>query len=169
MTGITSIICLLVGVAFPIGILFLILRRGSGQLSSADAYKEVARELNLKLDTRGIGLQGFHKKRHLWVGQVLLGAGRRTEVQGVLGLGKPLGYGLTLDSKRRKRIGGGITTGDEEFDKLFMSNAVQVEATQALLCEPVRTAAIHLHSLCSDVNVSDDLIRIKHSVQARVA
>ena len=77
MGSLTSILCLLLGIAVPISIIFVVVRRGTHQLSAADAYKEVAKNLGLKLDTRGIGLQGFHNKRHLWVGQVHLGSERR--------------------------------------------------------------------------------------------
>ena len=169
MSGLSSILCLLVGIAVPCGVLFWIVRRGSNQLSSADAYKAVARDLGLKLDTRGIGLQGFHKGRHLWFGQVLLGPDRRTEVHGVLGLRKPIGYGLTLRSRKRKRTESGLSTADEDFDRLYSSNAVQIELAKLLLNEPVRTAAIRLHALCNEVDISDDLIRIKLSTPERNA
>jgi hypothetical protein len=84
-------------------------------------------------------------------------------------LRKPLGYGLTVRSKKRKRTGGGIHTGDDAFDKLYASNAVQVDATKALLNPEIRNAAIQLHSLCADVDVSDEIIRIKLSSPERNA
>jgi len=163
MSGIsTYILCLLIGIAVPLVALLYFVKRGANQLSAADAYKAVANRLDLNLDTRGIGLQGFHQGRHLWVGQVLLGAERRTEIQGVLGLRTPIGYGLTMQSRRRKRTGG-LKTNDEDFDKLFFVNAVYTDAASELFNDVVRGRAIELHSICSDVQISDELIRIKLS------
>ena len=115
----------------PLIALLYHIRRGAHQLSAADAYKAVI--IDLKFEPEVLGFRVFITVA-IYGWAALLGAERRTEVQGVLGLKAPIGYGFTMRSRRRKRTGG-LKTADEDFDKLFFVNAVYTEAATELLTE----------------------------------
>jgi hypothetical protein len=90
--------CLLVGIALPVVMGWLFMRRGLHQLGAAGAYRVVAERLGLSVDTRGISLQGYYDDRRIWVGSVMMGHGpdRRNLTWGVVDLDRPLGLGLLV-------------------------------------------------------------------------
>src|SRR5690349_9958453 len=105
--------------------LFMFARRGMRQLQIASTYGDVARELGLDVDTRGVSLQGHLGDQRLWVGEVMVGHGpdRRMVCWGVLDLERPLGLGLLMRRRglserlfRRPR-GVRITPVDPDLDR----------------------------------------------------
>ena len=80
-----ALLCLLTGAAIPVVLVALVLSRARRQLRTSGAYREVARNMGLDVDTRGLSLQGVREDRPLWVGEVLVGQlGRALQRPGAL-------------------------------------------------------------------------------------
>lgn len=103
MSALTAFVCLVIGSALPISVVLLAVRRGWRQLTVAEAYHSVARQLGLPADTRGVSLQGHLGVQRLWVGDVMMGHGpeRRIVCWAVLDHERPLGLGLQITPRRR--------------------------------------------------------------------
>ena len=71
MDSLLYFVCLLVGVALPVGFLWLIGRRAWRQLQVAEAYRIVARSLGLLVDTRGVSVHGhIDGATHIPMGEI---------------------------------------------------------------------------------------------------
>lgn len=168
MDALTSLLCLLVGSAIPLFILFLLLRRGMRQLAVATAYGDVARELGLDVDTRGLSLQGHLGEQRLWVGEVMVGNGpeRRMLCWGVLDLERPLGLGLLLrrrglsDRLFRRTGGVRITPFDADLARQVEIHGDEPDLVRGLLTEPVCASLRQLLARWRDLVVTDQSVRI---------
>ncbi|MEQ1564464.1 MAG: hypothetical protein ABMA64_02415 [Myxococcota bacterium] len=168
MDALWSIGCLLAGSALPLAGLFAVARRGMRQLQVATAYGDVARQLALEVDTRGVSLQGYLGDQRLWVGEVMVGYGpeRRMACWGVLDHERPLGLGLSIRRRglserlfRRPR-GVRITSGFVELDRRVEINGDEPELVQQLLDEQVREALASMMVRWRDLVVSDHSVRV---------
>lgn len=163
-----AFLTLLVGVALPVWVLFLLLRRGKRQLDAAIAYRHVASELGLDVDTRGVSVHGHLDDDRLWVGEVMVGHGqdRRTAIWGVLDLERPLGLGLQVRRRglservfRRGRAPG-VELGDP-FDQRFELRGDSAPRVRALVGDPgVKAALGGLMARWPDVVVTDSSVRV---------
>jgi hypothetical protein len=168
LDALTSLVCLLVGSAIPLLALFFIVRRGVRQLQVATAYGEVARELGLDVDTRGVSLQGHVGEQRLWVGEVMVGHGpeRRMACWGVLDLERPLGLGLLIRRRglserlfRRSR-GVKVQAVDPELERLVEISGDDPERVRQLLDDRVREVLGIVLTRWRDLVITDQSIRI---------
>jgi hypothetical protein len=168
LSAVTSLLCLLVGSALPTIGLAAVVRRGMRQLAVATAYADVARQLSLDVDTRGVSLQGHLGEQRLWVGEVMVGHGpdRRMHCWGVLDLERPLGLGLVLRRRglserlfRRPR-GVRILAGDPDLDRRVEIDGDEPERVLALLRPEVRDALASILLRWRDLVVTDQSVRI---------
>ncbi|MEQ1500850.1 MAG: hypothetical protein ABMB14_01400 [Myxococcota bacterium] len=168
MDAVSAIGCLLVGSSLPVVASFLLARRGMRQLQVATTYGDVARELGLDVDTRGVSLQGHLGEQRLWVGEVMVGHGpdRRMACWGVLDLERPLGLGLLLRRRglsqrlfRRPR-GVRIPAVDAELDRLVEIHGDDPELVHRLLDDAVREHLGLLLTRWRDLVVTDQSIRV---------
>jgi len=147
--ALSYLICLLVGVALPVGAFYVGVRRAWRQLSAAEAYREVSRALGLRVDTRGVSVHGQVRGRRLWIGQVMTGYGaeRDTEIRGVLALTRPLGLALHMRRRgargRFRRRSPELEIGDVELDKRYEIHGDDLGRVRALLSDSAVRAAIH--------------------------
>lgn len=163
-----AFLTLLVGVVTPIWVLFLLVRRGKHQLDAAVAYRHVAAELGLDVDTRGVSVHGHLGDDRLWIGEVMVGHGpdRRRAIWGVLDLERPLGLGLQVRRRglservfRRGRAPG-VELGDP-FDQRVEIRGDSAPRVRALVGEPgVKLALGALMALWPDVVVTDSSVRV---------
>lgn len=162
MTAFQSLGCLLVGSSIPLGIVFLVLRRGWRQFGVADAYQQVARQLGLWADTRGISVHGQLGDRRIWVGEVLVGHGpnRRTETWGLVDLERPLGLGLRVARPGLFRRGRGLPL-QEEIARRLTATADDPQLGERLLGADVQAALARLVGTWRDVEVTDDVVRVR--------
>lgn len=168
MDAFTSIVCSLLGSAIPLLGLFFLVRRGWRQLQVASTYGDVARELGLDVDTRGLSLQGHLGEQRLWVGEVMVGHGpdRKMMCWGVLDLERPLGLGLLLrrrglqDRLFRRPRGVRIRPKDDDLDKRVEIHGDEPELVQKLLDEAVCRDLERLLHRWRDIVVTDQSIRI---------
>ncbi len=168
MDFISSVVCLLVGVALPLATLFLVLRRGWRQLAVAEAYGEVSRRLGLPVDTRGVSLHGHVGDRRLWVGEVMVGHGpdRRMMCWGVLDLQRPLGLGVLLRrrglSERvfRRARSPEVALADAELERLLEVHADEPGRLRQMLTDDVLASLKHLLHRWRDVVVTDRAVRV---------
>jgi hypothetical protein len=163
-----SLLCLLVGSALPLFGLFVLVRRGMRQLAVATAYGEVARQLDLDVDTRGVSLQGHLGEQRLWVGEVMVGHGpeRRMACWGVLDHERPLGLGLVLRRRglserlfRRPR-GVRLTSGDADLDRRVEINGDEPALVRELLDDEVRAVLASMLVRWQDLVVTDQSVRV---------
>jgi hypothetical protein len=166
--ALTSLLCLLVGSSLPLGAGFLLVRRGMRQLQVATAYGDVARELGLDVDTRGVSLQGHLGEQRLWVGEVMVGHGpeRKMLCWGVLDFERPLGFGLWLRRKglsarlfRRPR-GVRITPFDADLDRRVEVHGDEPDRVQMLLDREVCESVRQLLARWRDLEITDQSVRI---------
>ena len=162
MTALGSLGCLLVGSALPLGALALVLRRGWRQFGVSDAYQQVARQLGLWADTRGISVHGQLGDRRIWVGEVLVGHGprRRTETWGLVDLERPLGLGLRVAGKGLFRRARGIPL-QEEVARRLVATAEDPALGERLLRDDVQGAIARLAGTWRDLEVTDDVVRVR--------
>ncbi len=147
---------------------YLVVARGKRQLDAAVAYRSVARNMGLEVDTRGVSLQGHAGQRRLWVGEVMVGHGpnRRTAIWGVVDLRRPLGLGLQVRrrglSERvfRRNRSPGIELG-QPIDRRVEVLGDHPAQVRALLGDPdVRRALTALMDVHPDVVVTDGSVRV---------
>ncbi len=161
-------LCLLIGVALPLGLFYVAGRRAWRQLAVAEAYRVVARSLGLSVDTRGVSVHGHLDGRRLYVGEVLVGHGRdrRIEHRGLISLSRPLGLGLLIRRRssrswlRRRARAARVRTADEEFDQLFEVFGDDEARVRTLLDGQVQAAIIAFAHRWPDVMVTDHHVRI---------
>lgn len=167
MSSLLYVLCLLVGVALPLGFVALVARRAMRQLAVAEAYRIVARSLGLSVDTRGVSVHGHLDGAKLYVGQVLVGHGsdRRVEHRGTLSMPRPLGLGLLVRRRATRRWlrrprAGRVRTADAEFDRLFEVFGDDEERVQRLLDAPTQAAIIAFAARWPDVMLTDHHVRV---------
>lgn len=165
MDTLLPVVCLLTGVLLTLGTLYLLLRRGFRQLQVANAYREVAEQLGLQVDTRGVSVRGFLGDRRVWIGDVMVGHGteRRTEVRGVVALERPLGLGVQIRRAGRltRRRGAPVTLGDADLDRRLAIGGDDPERVRHLLAPPVRDALRSLVDRWPDVLVTDEDVEVR--------
>jgi len=157
-----AVICLACGIAIPVILVGLVIRRAHRQLSTAGAYREVAQALGLAVDTRGCSLHGIRDDRSLWVGEVLVGDGpeRYREVHGVIGFQRPLALGLSLSARRSRRQ---ATQGLDhaELDKRLVVEVAFPAALDCVRDEAVQAALLSLIEMVNHVVVTDSRVRVR--------
>ncbi|MFK7928748.1 MAG: hypothetical protein AB8H79_11215 [Myxococcota bacterium] len=162
MDPLYAVICLACGIAIPVILVGLVIRRAHRQLSTAGAYREVAQALGLAVDTRGCSLHGIREDRSLWVGEVLVGDGpdRHREVHGVIGFQRPLALGLSLSAKRsRRQASQGLN--HPELDKRLVVDVAFPAALDCVRDEAVQAALLLLIEMVNDVVVTDSRVRVR--------
>lgn len=171
MDAVTAILCLLSGSAIPLLGIFMFARRGMRQLQIASTYGDVARELGLDVDTRGVSLQGHLGDQRLWVGEVMVGHGpdRRMVCWGVLDLERPLGLGFVLRRRglserlfRRPR-GVRITPVDRELDRQVEIHGDDPSLVRGLLDSVVCEVTGLMLARWRDLIVTDQSVRVSLS------
>lgn len=168
MDAVLPVLCLAAGVLLTLGVLAVLTRRALRQLAVVNTYREVARRLQLWADTRGLSVHGRLAGRRLWIGEVMLGfgAGRTSEVRGVVELLRPLGLGLYLHPRgRRGRWFSRASapergSGDLRLDRVFHVHADEIAGVKAVLTPKVRAAITHLHAGWPEVEVTDSEVRV---------
>lgn len=168
MDALLPILCLLLGITLPLGVVYLVARRAWRQLAVAEAYRVVARRLGLSIDTRGVSVHGHLGDRRLYVGEVLVGHGteRTTEYRGVLGLERPLGLGLLIRPRRSRRWlrrrarAQKVRTEDEQFDKSFEVYGDDDERVNTLLTSEVKAVIAETARRWPHLMVTDHHVRV---------
>ena len=172
MDALLFMACMASGICIPLLLIAIIIRTGTRPLSAAEAYKEVARQLTLTEDTRGIGVGGFYKQRILWIGQVLVGHGadHKIEYHGVLSFTRPLACGLRIHPKRWRKSNTDWQSGDETFDKTFqvLSYSPSSVCTQLLNSE-ARNSLLQLSAIQPAIEINDEVIRVRMKAPERNA
>lgn len=161
-----ALACLVVGIAIPVVPVILVGIRARRQLTTSSAYREVARGMGLDVDTRGLSLHGVLHDRPLWIGEVLVGQGpeRRREVHGVIGFRHPLGLGVSIRHRTRRRgrrERGGETLGSAEVDKALYVTSTHDPGLEAVRSESVVRMLEHLTDRVQDVQLSDERVRVR--------
>lgn len=164
-----SLLALLLGIALPVGVLVALVSRGKRQLDAAEAYRAVAVNLGLMVDTRGVSVQGHLGERRLWVGEVMVGHGpdRRTALWGVVDMQRPLGLGLQVRRRglservfRRGRAPG-VELGDEGFDRRVEVLGDDPARVRTLMGDrEVKSALAALMARWPDVVITDYSVRV---------
>lgn len=169
MDAVGSLVCLLAGSALPLLGLVGIVHRGVRQLQVATAYGDMARELGIDVDTRGVSLQGHLGEQRLWVGEVMVGHGpdRRMACWGVLDLERPLGLGLLLRRRglserlfRRRPGAARIKPHDPHLDRQVELHGDDEDLIQRVLDDAVRDDLGALLERWRDLVVTDQSIRV---------
>ncbi len=168
MSAAGSVLCVLLGSALTVCALWLVVRHGVRQVTTATAYRELSGRLGLQADTRGVSAHGYVGQRQLWIGSVMEGFGpeRRMVMRGVLTLERPLGLGLLvhrrgLPSRVLRRFGPERGSGDKELDKIAHVHGADRARLVALLDADVRAALHHALRAWSGVEVTDGDIRVQ--------
>jgi hypothetical protein len=164
-----ELLALLLGIALPVGGVVALVSRGKRQLDAADAYRAVAGNLGLMVDTRGVSVQGHLGDRRLWVGEVMLGYGprRTTTLWGVVDMQRPLGLGLQVRRRglservfRRGRAPG-VELGDEALDRRVEVLGDDPARVRALVGDrEVKAALADLMGRFPDLVVTDYSVRV---------
>ncbi|HHO52673.1 MAG TPA: hypothetical protein ENK18_17825 [Deltaproteobacteria bacterium] len=167
MDALGSLLCLILGSAIPILLLFLLIRRGWRQLAVAEAYHNVSRRLGLPVDTRGVSLHGHLGEQRIWVGQVMVGHGpaRQMLCWGVLDHERPLGLGLLL--RRRglseqlwRRARGPEIQIQPELERRLEAQGDEASRIRSLLDDEVRALLIRMLRRWRDLVVTDQSVRV---------
>jgi len=168
MDSVLPILCLALGSAIPVALLFFAVQRGVRQLAVAQAYAEVARRLGLEVDTRGVSLQGHLADRRVWIGQVMVGHGtdRHSTTWGVVDLDRPLGLGLLLRRRglserlfRRSRAPE-ATLSNADLARLVEARGDDPSRIRSLLTEEVQQTLAAVMRRWPDVVVTDHSVRV---------
>lgn len=167
MDGLFNLLCLLLGVALPLGLTFVVIRHAFRPMAAASAYRAAARTLGLLVDTRGVSLSGYLEDRRLWIGEVAIGHGpdRRNEVHGSLDLHPPLGLGFILRRSgttqrvfRRYRARR-MDIGDPDLAR-FSIKGVLTDRIHALFTPLVKQHLLKLSETWPDVMITDAWIQV---------
>jgi hypothetical protein len=170
-------LALLLGIALPVSAIYVVVSRGKRQLDAAVAYRQVARNLGLNVDTRGVSVQGHLGDRRLWVGEVLVGHGpdRQTSIWGVVDMQRPLGLGLQVrrrglsDRVFRRGTGHGVELGDELLDRRIEVLGDDPNRVRALMGDrEVKQALQDVMERWPDIVVTDYSVRV-HLKRAEVS
>jgi len=168
MDAVLPVACLLLGIALPLGVLYLVARRAWRQLAVAETYRIVARNLGLSVDTRGLSLHGHLRDRRLYIGEVMEGHGtdRRIQYRGVLALERPLGLGLLVRRKaargwlRRRARASEVRTEDGAFAHQFEVFGDDEGRIHRLLDGGVVSAILAFSRRWPDLTITDHHIRV---------
>jgi hypothetical protein len=165
--AVSSVGCLLFGSAIPVALLAALVRRGTRQLSVADTYGAVSRELGLDVDTRGLSLRGHLADQRIWVGSVMVDHGprRKQACWGVLDLDRPLGLGLVLRRKGlrdrlRRPKGPRVPLDGDPLDRLVEVFGDDPSRVRAVLTPEVRAVLVPVLERWKDLVVTDQTVRI---------
>ena len=168
MDAFVPLLCLMTGSVLTLAVLGLMVRRAVNQLSVASAYRDVAQELGLQVDTRGISVRGHLGGRRIWIGEVLeqRGTDRLVEVRGMVGFLRPLGLGVNLRRRGRadrllRRHRANVPLGDPLLDRTLEFSADDAVAAQSLLTPLVRGGLQALLRRWPDITVTDDDLQIR--------
>ncbi|MEZ4322711.1 MAG: hypothetical protein R3F61_34910 [Myxococcota bacterium] len=162
-------LALLLGITLPVSVIYVVFSRGKRQLDAAVAYRQVARNLGLNLDTRGVSVQGHLGDRRLWVGEVLVGHGpeRQIAIWGVVDMERPLSLGLQVRrrglSERvfRRGTGRGVELGDEVLDRRIELLGDDPSRVRALMGDrEVKVALAAVMARWPDIVVTDYSVRV---------
>ncbi len=162
MNPVLLLLGLLVGVALPVAVTLLVVRRGLRPILVADAYREIGGRLGLVVDTRGTWIRGVVDGRRLWFGDVLEPNGREryTEIRGILTFRQPLGLGVQIrtlgTADRWVRRGRVQPTGDAKFDSRF--ELFSTDGVPRTLTAEVRDRLVALAGATREVIVTDDAV-----------
>ncbi len=163
-----NVLCLLLGLALPLGLLLVAFRRGLRPMASASAYRNVAWKLGLDADTRGLSLQGYLHQRRLFVGEVtdLDSPKRSRRVDASLDLVYPLGLGLYVSTRPpsrpwRRGKPSRFTLDDPTLDKVLKIKAWHPERTRPLFTEAVRSGIAQLLHQGAAITITDHWIRLR--------
>lgn len=162
MDLLTALLCLAIGGALPILAVALVFRRASRQLSTASAYREIARTLELDVDTRGLSLHGVRDDRILWVGEVLVGEGaeRRREVHVMVAFRTPLGLGTEVrDRTTRRQESEGLNQAD--LDKRLVVRSHHPPGVEALRREDVQRVLLAFAERARELHLTDERLRLR--------
>ncbi len=164
MEPLGSLGCVGIGSALTLTGLWLLLRRGWRQLAVASTYQEVAREVGLWADTRGISIQGHLGDRRIWVGEVLLrhGPDRRTVTWGLVEFARPLGLGLRIGPRQRRWLGNSdaVTLADPKLAHRYQVRGDDPQTIGALIRADIQVALERLAAGWPALRVTDDEIRV---------
>ncbi|MBW1877321.1 MAG: hypothetical protein JRI25_07910 [Deltaproteobacteria bacterium] len=168
MDAVLPVICLLLGIALPVGVLYLVARRAWRQLAVADAYRIVARSLGLSVDTRGLSLHGHLRDRRLYIGEVMEGHGteRRIQFRGILALERPLGLGLLVRRRaargwlRRRARASAVRTKEGTFAHQFEVFGDDEARVHDTLDEDVVAAILAFAHRWPNLTITDHHIRV---------
>jgi hypothetical protein len=167
MGALLPVLCLLLGAAIPLIVLYLLARRAWRQLAVSEAYREASRRLGLILDTRGLSIRGYLAERRIWIGEVMVDYGpqRDTEVRGILRLDRPLGLGLFVRRRGgrrflRRRRPAQVVTGDATLDRALEFRADHPERVKELLEGRVAAAVHGLMRRWPDLVLTDHHVRV---------
>jgi hypothetical protein len=164
-----SVLCLLLGVALPVTIGVILGRRVHQQTAAPAAYRAVARNLGLDVDTRGASVNGYlpTSGQKLYIGEVVVGHGPEssTEHRAVLALSRPLGLGLAVRKQTghpwlRRARGHHISIGEEAFDKKFHVTGDDDERVRELLTPEIRERLQTLGAAHPNLLISDHHVRV---------
>lgn len=162
-----NLLCLLIGLALPIGAFWTVMRQLLRPLASTNAYRNAAWRLGLEADTQGAALQGHYESRRLFIGTVLSATDGRKKHRAVMDLAIPLGMGLRIRARgrawprwRRGRVQN-VQFGDPALDERVEVSGFQPEVVKELLQDNVRTALLVLLDRWKDVDVTDTWVRVR--------
>ncbi len=162
-----NLLCLLLGVLLPVFALGFAASRGFRPMAAASAYRNVAWRLGLEADTRGTSMRGHLEDRRLFVGEVVDQEEdrRRLSLVAILDLATPLGLGLVMRKRGRRRFrrsrAPSLPTGDRKLDELVELRAFEPERAAALFSGDVRDAVSRLLKLGIDLEITDLWVRVR--------
>ncbi len=164
MNSLAALALVASGSALTLYAMWRMLRRTTRQLEISSAYRDVALELGLSVDTRGLSLRGHLGERRLWLGEVMEGFGvdRHVVVRAILTFERPLGLGLelrtltTAEAWLRRRPAVEMGTGNPALDKRVTARCDDPASMRALLTPEVVTALDALVARSPSVLVTDD-------------
>lgn len=163
----SNLLCLLLGFSIPLLALGLMLRRGMRPMAAAAIYRNIAWKLGLEADTRGTSIRGTLGGRRVFLGTVSETSDglRGPHLRGVLDFAAPLGLGLrirplAITGRLRRRALTTPAAVDAELASAFELRAHPEVPLRDIFDDSVRDALLHLRSLCPDLEVTDDWVRI---------
>lgn len=161
-----NLLWILLGVLLPVLALGFAASRGLRPMAAASAYRNVAWRLGLEADTRGTSMRGHLEDRRLFVGEVVDEDDvRRRTVVAILDLATPLGLGLVLRKRDRRRFGRSrapsLPTGDRKLDEWVELRAFEPERAGLVVHGDVRDAVKRLLKLSIDLEITDLWVRVR--------
>ncbi len=156
----------LVCVALALLIVFAVVgtRGGWHPILAARAYRILAAERGLHLDTRGLAVHGHIGDRAVWIGEVAVGHGpeRRRQILATVGFRRPLGLGFRIRRKGRgSRKRTQIPIPHKRLARRIEVACDDPERATQLLGGPVLDALLAISSRWPDLQVDDTRVRLR--------